>query len=115
MQPATEPAMRGGVMAIRLAVALGGTPIRAPIVGWVADHFGPRWTLGFGAAAGVAAAIVGLFHVLRQRREGRAARPRSSSSKDVNGAANAANEIEVVLAAMPEVVSGQFRSDRYCF
>jgi len=32
--------------------ALGGTPIGAPFVGWVADTFGPRWALGVGAAAG---------------------------------------------------------------
>ncbi|SDI98489.1 MULTISPECIES: MFS transporter [Bradyrhizobium] len=69
MQLATEPAMRGRAMAMRLAVALGGTPIGAPIVGLVADHFGPRWSLGVGAAAGLAAAIVGLLHVLRRRRE----------------------------------------------
>src|ERR1700723_3416416 len=37
MQLSTEPAMRGRVMALRLGIALGGTPIGAPIVGWVAD------------------------------------------------------------------------------
>jgi MFS family permease len=67
MQLSTEPAMRGRVMAIRLAIALGCTPIGAPIVGWVADRFGPRWSLGVGAAAGFAAAIVGL-HYLRKHR-----------------------------------------------
>ncbi len=67
MQLSTEPAMRGRVMAIRLAIALGGTPIGAPIVGWVADSFGPRWALGVGAASGFAAAIVGL-HYLRKHR-----------------------------------------------
>jgi MFS family permease len=101
MQLATEPAMRGRVMAMRLAVALGGTPIGAPIVGWVADHFGPRWSLGVGAAAGLAAALVGLFYVLRRRSEGRAVPPGSSSSKDANGAATAANEIEAALANSP--------------
>src|SRR5262249_11064589 len=60
MQLSTEPAMRGRVMALRLGVALGGTPIGAPIVGWVADHFGPRWALGVGAAAGFAAAVVAI-------------------------------------------------------
>jgi len=60
MQLSTEPVMRGRVMAIRLAIALGGTPIGAPIVGWVADRFGPRWALGVGAASGFAAAIVGI-------------------------------------------------------
>lgn len=64
MQLATEPAMRGRVMAIRLAVALGGTPIGAPIVGWVADRFGPRWALGLGAAAGFGAALIALYYLV---------------------------------------------------
>ena len=58
MQLSTEPAMRGRVMALRVGVALGGTPIGAPIVGWVANHYGPRWALGVGAASGFAAMIV---------------------------------------------------------
>ena len=61
MQLSTEPAMRGRVMAIRLAIALGGTPIGAPIVGWVADHYGPRWSLALAAAAGFAAALIGTY------------------------------------------------------
>jgi MFS family permease len=65
MQLSTEPSMRGRVMALRLAVALGGTPIGAPIVGWVANHFGPRWALVVGAASGFAAAVVAV-RVLRQ-------------------------------------------------
>jgi MFS family permease len=67
MQLSTEPAMRGRVMALRVAVALGGTPIGAPIVGWVADHLGPRWALGVGAASGVAAAGVALVAMGRAR------------------------------------------------
>jgi MFS family permease len=69
MQLSTEPAMRGRVMALRLGVALGGTPIGAPIVGWVADHCGPRWALGIGAAAGFAAAIVAISALLRHVQE----------------------------------------------
>jgi MFS family permease len=65
MQLSTEPAMRGRVMALRVAVALGGTPIGAPIVGWVANRFGPRWALGVGAASGVAAAIVAVYFLMR--------------------------------------------------
>ena len=68
MQLSTEPAMRGRVMAIRLGIALGGTPIGAPIVGWVADRFGPRWALGVAAAAGVAAAIVMIHYLAKHRR-----------------------------------------------
>ncbi len=60
MQLSTTPAMRGRVMAIRVGVALGGTSMGAPVVGWVAQRFGPSWALGVGAASGFAAAIVAL-------------------------------------------------------
>jgi MFS family permease len=66
MQLSTEPAMRGRVMALRVAIALGGTPIGAPIVGWVADHWGPSWALDVGAASGFAAALVGLYAMYRK-------------------------------------------------
>jgi predicted MFS family arabinose efflux permease len=66
MQLATEPTMRGRVMALRVGVALGGTPVGAPIVGWVADSFGPRWALGVGAASGFAAALVAIYALARQ-------------------------------------------------
>ena len=66
MQLSTKPAMRGRVMALRVGVGLGGTVIGAPSVGWVANQFGPRWSLGIGAASGFAAAIVALC-VMGQR------------------------------------------------
>lgn len=66
MQLTTEPAMRGRVMALRVGIALGGTPVGAPIVGWVANHLGPRWALGVGAASGIAAAIVAVYTMTRQ-------------------------------------------------
>ena len=67
VQLSTDPAMRGRVVAILLAIALGGTPIGAPIVGWVADGFGPRWALGVGAAAGFGAAMVGIYYLVKYR------------------------------------------------
>jgi MFS family permease len=67
VQLSTEPAMRGRVMAILLAIALGTTPLGAPVVGWVADTFGPRWALGVGAAAGFVAAIVGIHYLAKYR------------------------------------------------
>jgi len=67
VQLSTEPEMRGRVLAILLGLAMGGTPIGAPIVGWVADRFGPRWALGVGAAAGISAASVGLYYLAKHR------------------------------------------------
>jgi len=68
MQLSTEPAMRGRVMALRVSIALGGTPIGAPIVGWVANHFGPRWSLALGAGAAFTAVLVATY-VLARRKE----------------------------------------------
>ena len=67
VQMTTDPKLRGRVMAIYMAIFMGGTPIGAPIVGWVADAFGPRWALGVGAASGFAAALVGVFYLVKYR------------------------------------------------
>jgi MFS family permease len=72
MQLSTEPTMRGRVMALRVGVALGGMTIGAPIVGWVANSFGPRWSLAMGAGAGFSAALVAVC-VLARRNEPRLA------------------------------------------
>jgi MFS family permease len=65
LQLSTEPCMRGRIIAMFMAIALGTTPIGAPIVGSIADHFGARWALGVGAASGFAAAIVGICYLVR--------------------------------------------------
>jgi MFS family permease len=64
MQITTEPSMRGRVMALRMAINQGCTPLGAPLLGWVADHPGPRWSLAVGAASGLIAAAVA-WHYLR--------------------------------------------------
>lgn len=68
VQLTTERAMRGRVLALRIAVAMGGTPFGAPLVGWVADRFGPRWALGVGALSGLAAGGVAVAYLVRYRR-----------------------------------------------
>ena len=67
IQLSTDPDMRGRVIALFLAIALGATPIGAPLVGWVADTFGPRWALGVGAASGFGAVIVAIHYFARHR------------------------------------------------
>ncbi|MCK7627539.1 MFS transporter [Streptomyces sp. RS10V-4] len=61
VQMATDPAMRGRVMSLFMMVFMGGTPLGAPVVGWVTDAYGPR--IGFlagGVVSAAAAALVGL-------------------------------------------------------
>jgi MFS family permease len=67
VQLSTDPGMRGRVMAILLGILLGATPLGAPLVGWVADYFGPRWALGVGALSGIGAAIAGYRYLRRVR------------------------------------------------
>jgi MFS family permease len=59
--------MRGRVIALFLAIAVGATPIGAPLVGWVADTLGPRWALAVGAASGFAAVAVALRYLAKHR------------------------------------------------
>ena len=68
MQLSTEPSMRGRVMALRVGVALGGMTIGAPIVGWVANHFGPRWSIAVGAGACFAAALLAVYVLARREK-----------------------------------------------
>ena len=65
VQTTVKPAMRGRVMALYLAIFVGGTPIGAPLAGWVVNQFGPRWGLGVAVAAGLLAALVCLFWMVR--------------------------------------------------
>jgi MFS family permease len=61
IQLATDPAMRGRVMALFMMVFVGGTPIGGPVMGWVTDIYGARaGFLSGGLIAAAAAACVGL-------------------------------------------------------
>ena len=45
IQMTTAPHLRGRVMALYMMIFMGGTPLGAPIVGWIGETFGARWTL----------------------------------------------------------------------
>lgn len=59
VQTTTDPALRGRVLALYMAILMGGTPLGAPIVGWVADAYGPRAAIVLGAAAAFLACAIG--------------------------------------------------------
>jgi MFS family permease len=60
--------MRGRVMALYLIVFLGGTPVGAPFIGWIAEVAGPRWSLVTGGVASVTAAVVAALYLARRER-----------------------------------------------
>src|SRR5699024_2247874 len=49
IQVSTDPSVRGRVMSLYLVVFFAGNPIFAPVVGWVAEIWGARWSIGIGA------------------------------------------------------------------
>jgi MFS family permease len=65
VQITTESHLKGRVQAIMMAVFNGGTPLGAPIVGWVADRFGPRWGIMVAAFGGFGAALVLLRYFVK--------------------------------------------------
>jgi MFS family permease len=62
IQLGSAPQVRGRVMALYILVFLGGTPVGAPVIGALAEAFGPRSSIVVGglitALSGVVAAVV---------------------------------------------------------
>ena len=67
VQVSVDPAMRGRVMALYMAIFMGGTPLGAPMIGWIGDAWGARWTIGIGTVAvGLSLVAVALWFARRQ-------------------------------------------------
>jgi MFS family permease len=68
VQMASKPSMRGRVMALYMTVFMGGTPLGAPLLGFISDHFGARWTLTGGGILTVVGTLVSV--AVMSRRQG---------------------------------------------
>jgi len=67
VQVSVDPVMRGRVMALYMAIFMGGTPFGAPMIGWIGDVWGPRWTIAIGTiAVGLSLVAVALWFARRQ-------------------------------------------------
>jgi MFS family permease len=69
VQVTSDPAMRGRVMALYMAINQGGAPIGAMIIGVMADHFGVRWALALASVVVLVAALISTLVVRRRRIE----------------------------------------------
>ena len=65
VQLSVDQAVRGRVMALYMAVFFGGTPLGSPLIGWIGEHWGARWTLLIGTIACGLTAIVATIYVMR--------------------------------------------------
>lgn len=67
IQLSVAPQYRGRVLAVYMAVVQGGTPIGAPLIGFIGDTLGPRWAVGLGSGVALLAGAWALYLVLRGR------------------------------------------------
>ncbi|KAA9147812.1 MFS transporter [Microbacterium lushaniae] len=68
VQTTTDPVLRGRVLALYMAILLGGTPVGAPIVGWMVDAFGTRVAIFVAAIMALVACAIGVTWTLASGR-----------------------------------------------
>ncbi|MFI7585631.1 MFS transporter [Spongisporangium articulatum] len=100
VQLSVAPELRGRVMALYMAIFMGGTPIGAPIIGWIGETFGARWTIGFGGLTSLLTAAVALTLL----RSGRVPDPQQVVD-DVDPAAAAVPSGEVPVDLEPALTT----------
>jgi MFS family permease len=61
VQTSTKPALRGRVMGIYLLIFMGGTPLGSPLIGFMADLIGIRYTIFACGLVVVTGALVSLM------------------------------------------------------
>lgn len=66
IQVSTPPEMRGRVMSIYFLFYLGVTPLGSPLIGWVAENLGARWSVGVGGIGSALVAIVAIVIAWRR-------------------------------------------------
>ena len=81
MQLHTEAGMRGRVMALYMMIFIGGTPLGAPLIGWIGEVAGARWTLlGGGLATFAGVSLASVLYLRQHRRLVGAEPPRTVDS-----------------------------------
>jgi MFS family permease len=57
VQLGVEPQMRGRILALYFMAFMGGTPVGAPVIGWVSERFGAPWGLIGGGLVCIVGAV----------------------------------------------------------
>lgn len=65
IQMGVDAAFRGRVMALWVLVFLGTNPVGAPLIGWIAEHYGAGASIWMGGLVSLAAAVIALTWQLR--------------------------------------------------
>lgn len=65
IQLSVAPEVRGRVMALYMAVFMGGTPVGAPVIGWIGENVGARWTILIATVTCGLAVTLATIYVMR--------------------------------------------------
>jgi MFS family permease len=67
LQLSAAPHMQARVMALYTTVFIGCAPLGSLLVGWLGDQVGPQWSLFFGGAISLAAALGSALYYVRSQ------------------------------------------------
>ncbi len=67
VQMSVDPALRGRVMALYMAIFMGGTPVGAPVIGWIGETYGARWSILVGGLVAIATSIGAMAWLVHTR------------------------------------------------
>ncbi len=110
VQLGVAPEFRGRVMAIYLTVFLGGTPLGAPIIGWLGETVGPRSGLLIGGVASAGVGVLALALVGRHASQTHQARVAAADADtDADAAIIVAGDVAPYPGGAP-VAQGQRQS-----
>ncbi|MDV6012893.1 MFS transporter [Haloechinothrix sp. LS1_15] len=70
IQTTVDGHIRGRVLSLYITILMGGTPAGAPVIGWLADAFGARWSLLAGGALTVLCTLLAVALFVRRTRAG---------------------------------------------
>jgi MFS family permease len=65
VQLSVDPDIRGRIVALYMMILMGGTPVGAPVIGWVGQTFGARWTLIGGGAVTLVVVLAATVWLMR--------------------------------------------------
>jgi MFS family permease len=102
VQLSTAPQLRGRVMALYMAIFMGGTPLGAPVIGWVGERFGARWTILLGGLVSLVTGAVALVWLAARERRAVTAPQTRSAQAERGGEELVADEGDEVEEGVPD-------------
>ncbi|NED98959.1 MFS transporter [Phytoactinopolyspora halotolerans] len=105
VQTTVPQQVRGRVLALYMMILMGGKPVGAPVVGWVADVFGAPWSFIGGGVLTIAFALVALVFIAP--RSGIVVRPRFRPRPGLAVIVDMQKKHRPELAPRPEGGAGQ--------